>query len=138
MSRVYNNSQISIVERQSFTRTLSYAAVRRVSYLMVKYLTAVYKPRRFIKQEVPVMDDNATYFADDESGYGSESALTEEMQAKDVQIEDNECVYDKDWIIKTQGALSSLLHSRLLSRLDVAAKRGELMVRNGSVKKTVK
>lgn len=84
------------------------------------------------------MDDNAIYFADDESGYGSESVPTEERKNRDVEIEENECVYDKDWIIKTQGALSSLLHSRLLSRLDIAARRGELMVRNGSVKKPVK
>jgi hypothetical protein len=76
-----------------------------------------------------------TYFADDESGYGSESCVDEKDPR---EPKDNDCVYDKDWIIKTQGALSSLLYSRLLSRLDVAAKRGELMTGNTHVKKTVK
>ena len=33
------------------------------------------------------MDDNAIYFADDESGYGSESVLSEEKKGRDLQVE---------------------------------------------------
>ena len=76
------------------------------------------------------MDETSPYFADDESGYGSESSIVDGISNVGVIVNSkgsNECVYDEDWITKTQGAMYSLLYSRLLSRLDEAAKRSELM-----------
>lgn len=86
------------------------------------------------------MDENSIYFADDESGYGSEYSIIDELNNELLANakENNENVYDQDWITKTQGAMYSLLYSRLLSKLDQAAKRGELMVRRPSGKRAVK
>lgn len=73
------------------------------------------------------MEENSIYFADDESGYGSASdVMCVEVNSANSK-NNNECVYDEDWITKTQGAMYSLLYSRLLSKLDEAAKRSELM-----------
>lgn len=86
------------------------------------------------------MDENSIYFADDESGYGSESSIIDGLNVEVIMNakDNNECVYDQDWITKTQGAMYSLLYSRLLSKLHQAAKRSELMGKRHGRKGTEK
>lgn len=67
-------------------------------------------------------------FADEESGYGSavdeNNKLCEVFHKESVTLDENECVFDKNWAWERKCSMSSLLYSRLSLRLrSISAKR---------------